>query len=189
MTDLPAASTSSDFRASLNDPLLALGYDYWRAKRAGRSMPRRSDIDPADIPTLLPNILITEMLEAGTRYRYRLAGSAVTEAFGRSLTGRYVDEIMMGPYRDFIMRVYRDIYLDRRCIFCESRYTNGVKPGLSTKRLFMPLSNDDRVVDQVLIVQTFQYAGADRNVVIIDNMDELANANVELAEPLDSAQL
>jgi hypothetical protein len=189
MTDLPAASTSSDFRASLNDPLVVKGYDYWRAKRAGRSMPRRSDIDPADIPTLLPNILITEMLEEGTRYRYRLAGSAVTEAFGRSLTGQYVDEIMTGPYREFITRLYRDIYLDRRCIFCESRYANGVKHGLSTKRLFMPLSNDDRVVDQVLIVQTFQYVGADRNVVIIDNMDELANANIELAEPLDSSQL
>lgn len=187
MTDLPAASTSSDLRASLGDPLLRAGYDYWRAKRAGRSMPRRSDIDPADIPTLLPNILITEMLEEGTRYRYRLAGSAVTEAFGRSLTGRYVDEIMTGLYRDFIMRIYRDIYLDRRCIFSESRYTNGVKPGLSTKRLFMPLSSDDRVVDQVLIVQTFQYTSGARNVVIIDNMDELANANIERAEPQEPA--
>ncbi len=188
MTDLPAASTSSDFRASLDDPLLGLGYDYWRAQRAGRSMPRRSDIDPAHIPTLLPNILITEMLEAGTRYRYRLAGSAVTEAFGRSLTGRYVDEIMTGQYREFIIRLYRSLYLDRRCIFCESHYTNGVRSGISTKRLFMPLSNDDRVVDQALIVQTFQYSSGDRNIVIVDNMDEFANANVELVEPQDTAR-
>src|SRR4051812_30788694 len=98
MTDLPAASTSSDFRAGLQDPVLVLGYDYWRAKRASRTMPRRSDIDPAEIPSLLPNVLITEMLEDGTRYRYRLAGSAVTEAFGRSLTGQYVDEIVVGAY-------------------------------------------------------------------------------------------
>src|SRR5258708_29988411 len=102
MTDLPAASTSSDFRASLNDPLLVLGYDYWRAKRADRSMPRRSDIDPADIPTLLPHILITEMLEQGTRYRYRPACSAVTEPVTRSLPCHHVDEIMTGPYREFI---------------------------------------------------------------------------------------
>jgi hypothetical protein len=187
MTDLPAASTSSDFRAGLDDPRLGLGYDYWRAKRAGRAMPRRSDIDPAEIPTLLPHILITEMLDEGTRYRYRLAGSAVTEAFGRSLTGRYVDEIMTGPYREFITRLYRSLYLDRRCIFCESRYSNGIRPGISTKRLFMPLSNDERVVDQVLIVQTFQYASGDHNIVIVDNMDEFANANVELVEPQDTA--
>jgi hypothetical protein len=189
MTDFPAASTSSDFRAGLGDALLALGYDYWRAKCAGRSMPRRRDIDPAEIPSLLPHILITEMLEEGTRYRYRLAGSAVTEAFGRSLTGRYVDEIMTGQYRAFITRLYRSLYLDRRCIFCESRrYTNGVRQGRSTKRLFMPLSNDDRVVDQALIVQTFQYAGGDHDIVIVDNMDEFANANIELVEPRDAVQ-
>jgi hypothetical protein len=188
MTDLPAASTSPDFRAGLTDPLLGRGYDYWRAKCAGRSMPRRRDIDPADIPSLLPHILITEMLEEGTRYRYRLAGSAVTEAFGRSLTGRYVDEIMTGQYREFITRLYRSLYLDRRCIFCESRYTNGVRTGVSTKRLFMPLSNDGRVVDQVLIVQTFQYAGGDHDIVIVDNMDEFANANVELVDPQDAAR-
>jgi hypothetical protein len=183
MTDFPAALTSSDFRASLDDPLLGLGYDYWRAKCAGRSMPQRRDIDPADIPSLLPHILITEMLEEGTRYRYRLAGSVVTEAFGRSLTGRYVDEIMTGQYREFIIRLYRSLYLDRRCVFCESRYNNGVRPGISTKRLFMPLSSDGRLVDQALIVQTFQYAGGDRNIVVVDNMDELANANVALVEP------
>jgi hypothetical protein len=187
MTDLAAASTSSDFRASLDDPLLVLGYDYWRSKRGDRAMPRRSDIDPAEIPRLLPYILITEMLEEGTRYRYRLAGSAVTEAFGRSLTGKYVDEIMTGQYRDFIARLYRSLYLDRRCIFCESRYTNGVRSGISTKRLFMPLSTDERLVDQVLIVQTFEYASGERNIVIVDNMDEFANANIELVEPRDRA--
>jgi hypothetical protein len=188
MTDPSAASRSPGFAASLDDPLLRSAYDYWRGKCAGRAMPRRSDIDPAEIPTLLPFILITEMLEAGTRYRYRLAGSAVTEAFGRSLTGHYVDELMTGPYRDFIARLYRSIYLDRRCIFCESRYTGSTKPGIATKRLFMPLSSDGSVVDQVLIIQTFQYAGADRNVLIVDNMDELANANVELVETRETGQ-
>src|SRR5258708_17049757 len=102
-------------------------------------MPHPSDIDPADIPTLLPNILITEMLEEGTRYRYRLAGSAVTEACGRSLTGQYFYEIMTGPYREFITRLYRDIYLDRRCLFCASRHANAVNNGLSPKSLFIAL--------------------------------------------------
>jgi hypothetical protein len=185
MSDTPAVSPPPAFADSLDDPLLRSAYGYWRAKCGGRSMPRRSDIDPAEIPALLPYIMITEMLEAGTRYRYRLAGSAVTEAFGRSLTGQYVDELMKGQYRDFISRLYRSVYLDRRCIFCESRYTGSARPGISTKRLFMPLSADNRVVDQVLVTQTFQYAGADRTVVIVDNMDDFANANIELAEPRD----
>lgn len=183
MMDSRISSAPSTFGDSLDDPLLRLAYHYWRSKCAGRSMPRRVDIDPAEIPALLPNILITEMLEEGTRYRYRLAGSAVTEAFGRSLTGQYVDELMKGPYRDFLVRLYRKIYLERRCIFCGSRYIGGAKPGVTTKRLLMPLSNDDLVVDQVLIVQTFQYASADRTVLIVDNMDNLANADVEFAEP------
>jgi hypothetical protein len=167
---------------NLDDPMLRDLYDYWSLKRAGRSMPRRADIDPSEIPQLLPNMMITEVVESGARFRYRLSGTAVTEAFGRSLTWQFVVEVMKGPYRDFILGLYRNVYLNRRCIFCKSRYTGGKNPGMTTKRLFTPLSDDDRVVNQVLVIQTFHYASHDRSVVIVDNMDAFLDANIELAD-------
>lgn len=175
---------SGSFLDSLDDPMLRAMYDYWSGKRAGRSMPRRADIDPSEIPKLLPNMMITEALENGARFRYRLSGTAVTEAFGLSLTGQFVDEVMKGPYRDFILRLYRNVYINRRCVFCMSRYTGSENPGMTTKRLFAPLSEDDLVVNQVLVIQTFHYASHDRSVVIVDNMDEFVGANIELEDGL-----
>jgi hypothetical protein len=34
-------------------------HDYWQSKRGGRDVPDRSDIDPAEIIPLLPNILLS----------------------------------------------------------------------------------------------------------------------------------
>jgi len=74
------------FVECLDDPAQRQMYDYWRGKRAARRMPSRRDIDPVDIPRLLPNILISEIVAgpAGVRYRYRLAGTTVARALPKS---------------------------------------------------------------------------------------------------------
>jgi hypothetical protein len=181
-TRLPGAPASRPFEDSLYEPMLRELYDYWSRKRGARLMPRRRDIDPAEIPKLLPHIMITEMLEGGTRYRYRLSGTAVTRAFGRELTGLYVDEVMKGAYREFLERVYRTIYLKRRCVYCESQYAGSSNPGLTTKRLLMPLSEDGLEVNQVLVVQTFYYASASRDVVIFDSQDRFVDTGIALTD-------
>ncbi|NBB82903.1 MAG: PAS domain-containing protein [Alphaproteobacteria bacterium] len=37
--------------------------DYWQRRRGDRAMPARRDIDPTDIPTLLANVLVTEIVD------------------------------------------------------------------------------------------------------------------------------
>jgi hypothetical protein len=181
-TRIPSTPAARAFHENLDDPKLRELYDYWFRKRAGRAMPQRRDIDPSEIPRLLPHILITEMLEGGTRYRYRLCGTAVTEAFGRSLTGLYVDEVMKGGYREFLERLYRTIYLNRRSVFCESKYMGRSESAVTTKRLLMPLSDDGIEVNQVLIIQTFHYANHNRDIVVFDNQEQFVEAGIALAE-------
>ncbi len=55
-------------------------------------MPARRDIDPVEVPTLLPHLQLIEIV-AGGRFRYRLIGTALAEAFGRDYTGQYPDEL------------------------------------------------------------------------------------------------
>ncbi len=55
-------------------------------------MPRRRDIDPTEIPRLLPNLQITELIDGGARIRYRLTGTAIVNAYGADLTGKYFQE-------------------------------------------------------------------------------------------------
>ena len=88
--DAPAAASP------ITDERLQDALDYWRRQSAGTAMPRRADIDAIDIPKLLPDVMLVEVLPSG-RYRYRLIGTGNTEAHGFSATGRYLDEVLPGP--------------------------------------------------------------------------------------------
>src|SRR5258706_4642995 len=63
-------------------------YRYWDGTRNGRLMPARRDIDPADIPALLPHVSLIHKPDG--QFRFRLVGSAAAEQFGRDLTGDVV---------------------------------------------------------------------------------------------------
>ena len=60
--------TSRDRPTPITDGRLQEALDYWRRKSAGKAMPRRVDIDPLDIPKLLPDVMLVEVLPSG-RYR------------------------------------------------------------------------------------------------------------------------
>src|SRR5690348_17873717 len=66
--------------ALARDEVLSGLLAYWRGKLRGRAMPRRADIDPAEIPRLLPHLQLVERIDG--RYRYRLAGTAIVAAYG-----------------------------------------------------------------------------------------------------------
>jgi len=60
---------------------------YWRSKHVAGRPPSRQDIDPAvDLPKLIANLLIADVVPEG--YRYRLVGSAVVERHKEEMTGK-----------------------------------------------------------------------------------------------------
>jgi hypothetical protein len=142
----------------LRHPMLREIYGYWDAKRGGRMMPRRSDIDPSEIPKLLPRILIVQALGDG-RFRYRLAGTAIVEAFGVEITGTLVGDIAHGEYRAQLLTIYETAFAARRPLLAYSRYYGVQRIPRSAVRLLMPLSPDDRVMDQVLSLHVFDQDG------------------------------
>src|SRR5690606_28481915 len=69
----------------------------WYLRRGADGMPPRSAFDAQTLKAFLPHIFIAEFETATQRYRYRLIGTALTEAFARNTTGRYFDEIYSPP--------------------------------------------------------------------------------------------
>ncbi|MDO8288162.1 MAG: PAS domain-containing protein [Parvibaculum sp.] len=65
---------------------------YWHLKRGQRSMPERTDIIPREIITLLPYIVIYDVLDDGTDFRVRVFGTALVELVGEERTGKRVSE-------------------------------------------------------------------------------------------------
>lgn len=140
------------------DPRMEAAYSYWLRKAAGRGMPRRADIDPAEIPRLLRDIMLVDVLPDG-RYRYRLIGTANTQAHGVSATGRYLDEVLPGDeYKAHVLRLYDECVQARRALYSECLFLSlDGAPARHTKVLFMPLSEDGGSVNMVFVVQVFLY--------------------------------
>lgn len=81
-------------RESIRSILLRSLFDYWQSKMRGRQMPDRADIDPIEIPKLLPNIVLIDILpDRPDCFRYRLVGTEIVRVFGREMTGRTTDDI------------------------------------------------------------------------------------------------
>lgn len=75
---------------------------YWLGKWRGTSMPRRADIEPLEIPTLLPMVYLVDIDREPLRFRFRLVGTRVVAWFGRDLTGDYLSEGATPRYREVL---------------------------------------------------------------------------------------
>jgi hypothetical protein len=139
---------------SLDEPLLAELYQYWSNRRGQRSLPARADIDPVDIPHLLPHIALTEIVPSsdgkGPRFHYRLAGTEIEARFGCALTNRFLDEIKQGDYLNYVQSLYRQLMSDLAPVYAESSFEAGDSNILLAKRLMLPMSDDQQSVNMVL---------------------------------------
>jgi len=154
---LPASGMSAaryDFRA---DRVLRTALDYWESKRGGRTMPQRRDIEPMELRPVLPHLQITEVIGGGGRFRYRLVGTAIVEAFGAEFTGKYVDELVSGERDTFVHACYRAVCASRRPAFARSKYVTTKNVDLTANRVLMPLSEDGAEVTQILGALTFEF--------------------------------
>ena len=160
MSALTAAHSDLPCEAPpITDARLMAAFDYWLCQSTGRPLPRRADIDPVDIPKLLPILMIVEVPPSG-RYRYRLIGTENADAFGMNATGRYLDEVLPGPeYKTHVLALYDECVRSRRALYSECLFTSPQyrAPERHIKVLFLPLSDDGERVNQVLVAQVFFY--------------------------------
>ncbi|HXC28691.1 MAG TPA: PAS domain-containing protein [Stellaceae bacterium] len=141
-----------------DDPILGPALSYWLAKCGGSSMPRKRDVDPIEIPPgVLPNLQLIDVIDGGARFRYRLIGTATVDAYGEDFTGRYPDEMFPADLRDFIHGIYRQVCRWKAPLFLSNRYITARGFELASKRIYMPLSDDNTKVHHILGVLRFEY--------------------------------
>jgi hypothetical protein len=128
-------------------------FEYWSARRKGRAMPARADIDPAELGRLLPNLMLIEASEGPSRrYRYRLIGTRVVQATGEDRTGRHFDEVAFFQRFPDVLRQYGAV-IDNGCpqIMPEPFCNEAHGTVYDVERLMLPLSRDDGKVGMILV--------------------------------------
>jgi len=159
-------SVTPDYGASVTEiawetrpptPLLRAVMAYWNERRGARLMPSRNDLDPLHIPTLLPQLMLLDVLRGPLDFRYRLVGTAIVDRLGRDNTGLRFSELAHSRA------------LSREAHFAHSLVEAG-RPGWACVELYgpgrtfsaativgMPLSDDGKAVNMLFYAVDFSY--------------------------------
>lgn len=147
--------------ARLLSPFMRPPFAYWEAKRGGREMPTRADLDPLEMRAWLPQTMLLEPLETGD-FRVRLVGTDVRERMGLEMTGRLASELPTSPeVMRSVLAEFREVMQGRRPTYNRREHISAItgKP-IRFERLLAPLSSDGRRVDMLFGVRR-DLVGAD----------------------------
>ncbi|GAB4371965.1 MAG: hypothetical protein Kow00114_33180 [Kiloniellaceae bacterium] len=136
-------------------------YLYWRSKCRQGAIPRRADIDPVEIPKLVPNLLIADIEHEPFRVKYRLVGTNVVEATGFEFTGRYLDEIVLADDEGPFLECYQVACASRLPVHTRIKWHLGDDTVREYDICIMPLSDDGVTVNKTVSIECYENVGRD----------------------------
>lgn len=152
-----------------HDPSHVRLLGYWNRKRAalagaqpagtqpagalpGGALPGRDDIDPLDIPDLLPNLFLLTVTDRPEQFRVRLLGSEVAHIIGNDITGAEIPglEALADEAHPAVLADYAACTtgVDPHFRWFEATWPGG--PHYECSRLLLPLAADGKTVDMLM---------------------------------------
>ncbi len=131
-------------------------HDYWRAKLAGRAMPRPGDVDPEGLPALRHGMVLADYSDRPFRVRYRAAGATQLHYSGEDFNGRFLDE-MNWTEKHLLSRTHETMCRTKVPIF--GRYQWDFRDGLEGFSEFglFPLSADGATVTSGIAFDDYSF--------------------------------
>jgi hypothetical protein len=153
--DKSGVITDMTFLDSCNQHVREL-FAYWDTRRAGRTMPLRSEIDPAAIPRHLPGILLVDVRWETMDFIYRVVGTREVEARGCNPTGKTVAGNWFGSGEGRVLDNYRHVATKASCLYDYYPFRSRDGHCMIDESLFMPLSLSGERVDQILVYTHYE---------------------------------
>lgn len=138
------------FADSIDDTELRWLYLYWLRLKSGRFPPPRAKVDPVQLRHLLPSLFMIEVDHEEQRFRYRLAGADVEQLMLTKLHGKWLDEAVISPLREFFDEAFCLSAFDRKVHYRKNTLHLAGRPYIRYSRLLLPLSDDGEKIDHLL---------------------------------------
>ncbi|MDQ7072126.1 MAG: PAS domain-containing protein [Rhodobacterales bacterium] len=123
---------------------------YWEGLRAGRILPRRSEIDPRGIEGALEYAFILERIAPGIA-RMRIAGSHLTDLMGMEVRGMPASTFFTPTGRNSFSETLEAVFDSPAIATLDLTAERGIgKPAMEAKMLLLPLKSDLGDVSRVL---------------------------------------
>jgi hypothetical protein len=137
-------------------PKIVQLFDYWRrvAPEDG-VLPGRQHIDPLDIPKLLDNVWLVDVVD-GRRFRMRLIGGAPLRVGAYGRVGDYLDKFFGDDVTHPALDDFRFVVAERQPVwFRGSAFMRHRSEMTELERLYVPLAADGAAVDIILCLTVF----------------------------------
>ncbi|MFV2034781.1 MAG: PAS domain-containing protein [Halocynthiibacter sp.] len=123
---------------------------YWDGLRAGRTVPRRSEVDPRGIEDALEYAFILERIAPGLA-RFRLAGMHLVDLMGMEVRGMPLTAFFTPEFRRPVSDILEQVFDGPQTAEMTLSGEKGIgKPALEAKLLMLPLKSDLGDVSRVL---------------------------------------
>jgi hypothetical protein len=126
-------------------------HDYWSAKKGGRAMPRRADIDPVEVKPYLPMMMLIDVTADERRFVYRLVGTAEVAERGHDPTGRPVRDAFFGGSVEETLSYYEYVVRNRAPFCYRGAYAAPDGRIETDDIIYLPLSDDGVDVNMILV--------------------------------------
>ena len=149
-----------DVLARIRSPKIAQVLRYWQGLRGGRELPARTDIDPTEIKSTLPHIMITGVFHEPFRVFYRLVGTEIVHWAGLDFTNRFADELIFDDDGRDWTDYYRAVIDARKPAYGLTDWMVESRVPLWVESLICPLSSDGRTIDRCIAIEDYEPMGA-----------------------------
>lgn len=124
-------------------------FRYWNTIRGKRELPRRDELEPSDIKTLLPNLFILER-DRNAGISFRLAGTQVCALFGQELRGRQFGMLWLGSQAAKTQRITGQVMTHRVPLVLSAKGRTADAREVDIETLLLPLASSEGESDRVL---------------------------------------
>lgn len=142
----PAAEEIAPFRAAIGDAGALAFFDYWASKCSAQGIPERAQVDPVEIPRLLPAIFIEAWDPVAEQSRIRLAGEFHRGPDGTNIQNRTIDEQTNGATAEVWKQCDRCNFFELRPTVCGYDLSQFDKRYVRHADLALPLRDTDGAV-------------------------------------------
>lgn len=131
---------------------------YWQSKRNGDAPPLTSSLDPLEVPSLLPHLMLKEVRRDPWDFRYRVIGSTVRAHSRDNWTGKWMSEVEGQGEGSTVFRVMRWVSEGGQPAIFRPPYVGPHKEYKYCEAAVLPWCNGAGLVDRVLVAVDFLMA-------------------------------
>jgi hypothetical protein len=134
---------NSEFKAAelVTSDKLADIFGIWNALSGERFAPKREEITPSKLRSLLPWTWLVDVIDGGKDYRFRVAGDRIVEYLGSRHAGKNLSELRGPAFFELMHEIFSYTVKYKRPI-AHGPLRSSHRTSLESEVLVLPLSDD-----------------------------------------------